>query len=105
MRKAKVYMHNKYAGLLSETDKGYEFTYDKRYLKLKKSEAISLTLPLSDKPYKSKTLFAFFDGLSPEGWLENLALKNYNLKYGDRMGLLLSCCRNCIGAVGIEEVI
>jgi len=48
-------------------------------------------------------LFSFFDGLIPEGWLLDIAEKNWKLDPRDRMGLLLACCRDCIGAVSIEE--
>lgn len=103
MRKAKVYMHNELAGCLTETEDGYSFIYDVSYLTGSVNKPVSLTLPLQDKPYESKTLFPFFDGLIPEGWLLEIAEKNWKLNARDRMGLLLACCRDCIGAVGIEE--
>lgn len=65
---------------------------------------VSLTLPLRKAPYTSKVLFPFFDGLIPEGWLLDIAQKNWKLNPRDRMGLLLACCKDCIGAVSIEEV-
>jgi serine/threonine-protein kinase HipA len=103
MRKAKVYMHNELAGFLTETIEGYSFKYDSNYLTGSGAKPVSLTLPLQDKPYESKTLFPFFDGLIPEGWLLDIAEKNWKLNARDRMGLLLACCRDCIGAVSIEE--
>jgi len=103
MRKAKVYMHKELAGFLTETTDGYSFTYDKDFLTVSGAKPVSLTLPLQDKPFESKTLFPFFDGLIPEGWLLEIAEKNWKLSARDRMGLLLACCRNCIGAVSIEE--
>ena len=103
MRKAKVCMYNKLAGFLTETVDGYSFKYDVNYLTGSVNKSVSLTLPLQDKPYVSKTLFPFFDGLIPEGWLLEIAEKNWKLNARDRMGLLLACCRDCIGAVSIEE--
>jgi serine/threonine-protein kinase HipA len=47
-------------------------------------------------------MISFFDGLIPEGWLLDIAQKNWKLNERDRMGLLLVCCRDCIGAVSIE---
>ena len=64
---------------------------------------VSLTLPLQDKPHVSRTMIPFFDGLIPEGWLLEIAEKNWKLNARDRMGLLLACCKDCIGAVSIEE--
>jgi len=103
MRKAKVYMHNELAGLLSEDEEGYSFRYDENYLTGSMAKPVSLTLPLQDKPFVSKTMFPFFDGLIPEGWLLEIAEKNWKLNARDRMGLLLACCKDCIGAVSIEE--
>ena len=54
--------------------------------------------------YSSKVLFPFFDGLIPEGWLLDIAEKNWKLNARDRMGLLLACCKDCIGAVSVEEM-
>jgi len=103
MRKAKVLMHDKVAGYLIESDEGYTFSYDPDYLKSPNPEPVSLTLPITYKDYGSMVLFPFFDGLIPEGWLLGIAEKNWKLKESDRMGLLLACCRDCIGAVSIEE--
>ena len=103
MKKANVYMYNELAGFLTETEDGYSFKYDVNYLTGSVTKPVSLTLPLQDKPYVSKTLFPFFDGLIPEGWLLEIAEKNWKLNARDRMGLLLACCRDCIGAVSIED--
>ena len=103
MRKANVLMKGQTAGYLSETENGYSFWYDTTYLKSEYAKAISLTLPLSDKPYNSKTMIPFFDGLIPEGWLLEVAERNWKLNERDRMGLLLACCKDCIGAVSIVE--
>jgi serine/threonine-protein kinase HipA len=101
MRKANVYMHDWLAGSIVENEEGYLFVYDKAYLESESPQAISLTLPLTDKPYRSTTMFPFFDGLIPEGWLLDIAEKNWKLKESDRMGLLMACCRDCIGAVSV----
>jgi serine/threonine-protein kinase HipA len=103
MRKAKIWMHDKLAGYLTEDDEGYAFSYDAGYLKSSDPEPVSLTLPITSKGHRSRVLFPFFDGLIPEGWLLGIAEKNWKLKESDRMGLLLACCRDCIGAVSIQE--
>jgi serine/threonine-protein kinase HipA len=63
-----------------------------------------MTLPLREEAYTSKVLFPFFDGLIPEGWLLDIAQRNWKIDPRDRMGLLLACCRDCIGNVSVEEV-
>lgn len=104
MKKAEIYYKDQFAGILAETDEGYEFCYNKDYLGGDNAEPVSLTLPLTDKPYQSKVLFPFFDGLIPEGWLLDVALRNTDISYLDRMSLLLLCCKDCIGAVSVVPV-
>lgn len=99
-----VYVEDCYAGTLSETEDGYRFAYDADYLSSENPRAVSLTLPLRDVPYDSSTLFSFFDGLIPEGWLLNVVTRNWKLNRKDRFGLLLVACRDTIGNVTIQEV-
>lgn len=104
MRKGIVYFKNERAGIISEEEDKYVFAYDAEYLLKKDARRISLTFPLSDEPYESEYLFPFFDGLIPEGWLLDIAEDNWKLNPRDRMGLLLACCTDCIGAVSVEEL-
>jgi serine/threonine-protein kinase HipA len=103
MRKGKVYIRNIEAGLIWESEDGYSFQYNEKYLKNPKEGPVSKTLPLRKDPYVSKTMIPFFDGLIPEGWFLNIASKNWKLDVRDRMGLLLTLCRDCIGAVSIRQ--
>ncbi len=102
MRQAHVYRDKEVAGLLSESESGYTFAYSTKYLAQGNAKAISLTLPLSTVKYTSNVLFPYFDGLIPEGWLLDIAQESWKLNERDRFGLLLACCRDCIGAVGVE---
>jgi serine/threonine-protein kinase HipA len=105
MRQAKVYYQNDLAGVLVETDDGeYEFTYDKEYVRSFPDRFLTFTMPVSEKQYRSNRLFPFFEGLIPEGWLLEIASKNWKINRNDRMGLLLACCRNCIGAVSVVPI-
>lgn len=104
MRAARVFYKSIFAGILSEEDDGYHFVYDDEYLHQSNVNPISLTMPTSQKKYESKVLFPFFDGLIPEGWLLDISIKNWKLDPRDRMGLLLTCCRDCIGAVSVESI-
>lgn len=104
MRQGEVWVNKELAGLLTEDDNGYHFSYRKAYLKNKKSLAVSVTLPLQEEVFHSENLFPFFDGLIPEGWLLDIAQKNWKINPRDRMGLLLTICRDCIGNISIVEV-
>lgn len=104
MRKANIFYKDQRAGILSETDSGYHFEYLKEYLEVKDSQPVSLTMPLSNHPYTSPVLFPAFDGLIPEGWLLDVALRNTDISSLDRMSLLLLCCKDCIGALSVIEI-
>ena len=104
MRQAKIYFKDRFAGLLAEEDNGYVFRYDESYLALPDAQPVSLTLPLQAEDYFSPVLFPFFDGLIPEGWLLDVAIRNADVSILDRMSLLLLCCRDCIGAVSVVEI-
>ena len=104
MKQGKIYLYDRFIGLLTEDENGFTFAYDAEYLRKSNAEAISLTLPLTNVPYKSKVLFPFFDGLIPEGWLLTIAENNWKINERDRMSLLLACCKDCIGAVSVVPV-
>lgn len=106
MRSGYVYYQDTLAGILTETDNGeYEFVYDADYIKYHSRDFITFSLPVSEKVYKEKRLFPFFEGLIPEGWLLEIASRNWKINRNDRMGLVLACCKNCIGAVSITPKI
>lgn len=104
MRQVRIYRKDMFAGLLTEDGGEYTFKYDESYLASPSAEAISLTLPLQDAVYRSPVLFPFFDGLIPEGWLLDVALRNTDISVLDRMSLLLLCCKECIGSVSVIPV-
>jgi serine/threonine-protein kinase HipA len=99
-KQGKVLYGDQLAGVLSETDEGYSFVYDKEYIQAG-GQPVSLTLPVSTIEYNSRVLFAFFDGLIPEGWLLNLAADHWKLDARDRFALLLATCSDAIGAVSV----
>jgi serine/threonine-protein kinase HipA len=104
MRRAEIKFDQHTAGLLWQDENGFHFIYDKAYLNSEKPNPVSLTLPLQDSAFDSPVLFPFFDGLIPEGWLLEIAESNWKLHPRDRMGLLLACCKDCIGAVGVFPI-
>jgi len=105
MRKAEIQMFGRRAGELTEDDNGeYTFVYSSDYLHQEGAVPVSLTLPLGPEPFHARELMPFFDGLIPEGWLLDLVQETWKLNPRDRMGLLLACCHDCIGAVRVLEV-
>jgi serine/threonine-protein kinase HipA len=101
MRQAEIYRKGVLAGILTEDGGEYRFCYEETYLALEGAQPISLTLPLQSEAFVSPVLFPFFDGLIPEGWLLDVALRNTDISILDRMSLLLLCCKECIGSISV----
>jgi serine/threonine-protein kinase HipA len=90
------------AGEIEERSDGVvTFRYLPAYLARPDAEPVSLTLPLSTDVVETIGLHPFFDGLIPEGWLLDIAARNWKLDPRDRVGLLLNLCSECIGAVRV----
>ena len=103
MRTANVYYQEKLAGVLTETDDGdYVFRYEEDYVIKYARDEISFAFPVRQEPFTANRLFPFFEGLIPEGWLLDIASRSWKINPNDRMGLLLACCRNCIGAASVH---
>ncbi|MBP9682344.1 MAG: type II toxin-antitoxin system HipA family toxin [Bacteriovorax sp.] len=104
MSKVSVFYKNIKAGVLEKTsDEYFLFRYEEEYLN-STNPPISMTLPKTEKSFKSDSLFSFFDGLIPEGWLLNLASTELRLNpLRDRFELLTKLCHDTIGAVHIGE--
>lgn len=105
MRRGRVFYKDHLAGIITETDEGeYVFQYDQQYAKKYSNDFITFTMPVTTKLYTEKRLFPFFEGLIPEGWLLDIASENWRINKNDRMGLLLACCQDCIGAVSVVPI-
>ena len=104
MRQGEIWVNKRLAGILTEDDDGYDFSYITDYLEQGDASPVSLTLPLQKETFHSENLFPFFDGLIPEGWLLDIAHKNWKINPRDRMGLLLATCRDCIGNISVVNI-
>jgi len=105
-RKAEVYRNSIYVGILSEQeDKTYKFEYDQDYLNNDKNLAVSLTMPKSNKTYKSKYLFPFFFNMLAEGVNRKLQLRQLQISENDHFALLLATSsKDTIGAISVKEI-
>lgn len=102
MRIAKVYMHNKLAGYLTEIEKNkkYKFSYDDNY----KEEPISLTMPVELKEFNFDSFPPFFDGLLPEGIQLDGLLRFKKIDKDDYFSQLIATGADLVGAVSVEEI-
>lgn len=104
MKRGKVYIKDVFCGIITESEEGYTFEYDKAYLNMDGATALSPTMPLTDEAYVKEMMFPVFDGLIPEGWLLDIAQSSWKIDARDRMSLLLACCKDCIGDIGVIEL-
>ena len=104
MKRGKVYIKDVFCGIIIESEEGYTFEYDKAYLNMDGATALSPTMPLTDETYVKEMMFPVFDGLIPEGWLLDIAQSSWKIDARDRMSLLLACCKDCIGDIGVIEL-
>lgn len=105
MRQANIYYQDILAGVLTETNEGeYTFTYTSDYVKNYPKQFLSFSMLVRNEEYRDNRLFPFFEGLIPEGWLLDIATESWKINRNDRMGLLLACCQNCIGAVSVIPI-
>lgn len=102
-KRGKVFVEDNFVGIIEQKEGLFSFKYDDEYLKGPDSSPVSLTLPLRSEPYEQKTMFPFFDGLIPEGWLLNIIEENWKINPRDRMSLLLLACRDSIGNVSVVD--
>ena len=102
MKRAKVYMLGKYAGILSELEKGknYRFEYDVHY----EGTPVSLTMPIQDKIFSFDAFPPFFDGLLPEGMMLEGLLRYNKIDKDDFFTQLIAVGSDMVGAVTVEEI-
>lgn len=104
-RRGVVRLDGQPVGVIEETATGSRFTYAEDWLARPDAAPVSLTLPLRIEPFESRGgLHPFFDNLLPEGSSLHIAIRELNLPWNDRFGLLLATCRDCVGAVEIEPL-
>lgn len=103
MTKANIYINDDFCGTLVENADGYTFRYDAEYLAKEDAVPLSPTMPLQEAEYEKEFLFPVFDGLIPEGWMLDIVDKTWKINPRDRMRLLLTCCKDCIGNISVRE--
>lgn len=105
MRQAIVYKYDIPAGMLTEEDNSYKFTYDDSYLSDNSKPSISLTMPKTQKSYISKFLFPAFSNLLSEGVNRKLQSRSLKIDENDSFGLLLATANyDTVGALTIKPI-
>jgi serine/threonine-protein kinase HipA len=102
MRRAKVFVNGVAAGTLEELvpSSSYVFRYDEGY----SGQAISLTMPTSERVYEFRTFPPFFDGLLPEGFQLDALVRLKKIDRNDYFSQLLAVGEDLVGWITVEEI-
>ncbi len=101
MRRAKVFILGRQAGVLEEIVPGecYAFEYLSDYV----DEPLSLALPTTTRRYEFKSFPPFFDGVLPEGSQLEALLRHGKIDKRDLFSQLIAVGKDLVGAVTVEE--
>ncbi|MGE5355744.1 MAG: HipA N-terminal domain-containing protein [Deltaproteobacteria bacterium] len=107
MRALEIYCNGILAGILIEENRRhYVFKYDDRYFTDTSKQAISLTLPKSQKEYSSNFLFPFFFNMLSEGVNRKLQSTQLRIDEEDNFGLLAATAQyDTIGAITVKTIV
>jgi serine/threonine-protein kinase HipA len=87
--------------LESTQDRGVVFQYDQEYLSAPGSRALSLSLPLREKPYSQASAMPFFSGLLPDGDLRRRIADYLHVSGSSTLRLLDALGGECAGTVSM----
>ncbi len=106
MRTLEIYHNGILAGrLIEENRKQYVFRYDEQYFLDNNKPAISLTLPKSQKEYRSEFLFPFFFNMLSEGVNRKLQSIQLRIDEEDHFGLLAATAQyDTVGAITVKPI-
>ncbi|HEY3371321.1 MAG TPA: HipA N-terminal domain-containing protein [Prolixibacteraceae bacterium] len=102
MRRAKVFVGEQEAGILTEQVFGKKFRFE--YLEGYAGAPVSVTMLVSQPVYEFESFPPFFDGLLPEGYQLEGLLKFAKIDRNDFFSQLMAVGHDLIGNVSIKEL-
>ena len=102
--KGLIYNNGVLAGSIGKDENGYYlFQYDDEYFADKQYPPVSLTLPKTQKEYRSEKMFSFFYGLLSEGINKDIQCRLYKIDENDDFTRLLLTARyDTIGSITVK---
>lgn len=96
-----VYLNGYLVGEFKKAATGaHSFSYDKDWLNLKGCRPISLSMPLSKKPYSGDVVYNYFDNLLPDNLeIRQRIIARYRANSSMPFDLLSAIGRDCVGAL------
>jgi HipA-like protein len=106
MRQLAIYRNDILAGILTEENRqDYRFEYEEKYFLSSDNQAISLTLPKTQKVFQSNFLFPFFYNMLSEGVNRKLQCTLLKIDENDNFGLLAKTSQfDTIGAITVKPL-
>lgn len=107
MRSIEIYRNGILAGTLTEENRqSYLFRYDDKYFNDPGQPGISLTLPKTQREYRSEFLFPFFFNMLTEGVNRTLQCTQWRIDEKDHFGLLAATAQHdTIGAITVKPIV
>lgn len=96
-----VYMNSIHVGILARESSGQLiFTYTPEWLNRENNRPISLSMPLTEIPYKGHTVECYFDNLLPDSELIRKRIQTrFNIPSNQSFDLLTYIGTDCVGAL------
>lgn len=92
----------RYVGIIdNKKETGAEFQYDAAYCN--SGKAISVSLPLQEEPFDTRTTKCFFDGLLPEGFTRRSVARWMHVDEDEYLKILAGLGKECLGALQIID--
>lgn len=106
MRNCKVFVHNVFAGILTERSANdYTFVYDDDYLNTPQCRPVCRMMPTNIKEYRSEVLFPYFFNMLSEGANRKMQSEILHLDRDDDFGILMETAQyDTPGAVTVEPI-
>lgn len=82
---------------------GEQFHYVESWLSNEMAFPLSLSLPLTDKPYSARAMRPYFDGLLPEGQSRRAVARQLHVGEAAYVRILAGIGEECIGAVSFYD--
>ncbi len=103
-RELVVWLHGIDAGILTEGSRGLSFRFSDAAFRQwgLRSPVLSLSMPVSTRPYQHDAASPFFEGLLPEGQLRRTIAYDFRIGETDTFGLLAELGRDCAGALVVQ---
>lgn len=103
-RELAVWLYGVHAGTLAEGRSGLSFRFSEASYRQwgLRSPILSLSMPVSTRPYRDNVATPFFEGLLPEGQLRKTIAYDFRISETDTFGLLAEIGRDCAGALVVQ---